>query len=439
MRADHIATLMLGLQRTAGNRAVCRTFAADRRVLARYESPEHVDIGDRYSAQLAGWIVTDEGKAWARKYGLEADVVGLETDWYALGQRKIGHGPQTLSPGEIIALSGDFYETWADLATAPREEVGQILTAIHLEREGRLENANARYEEITKSYRSDSRQHYLELAKRNTPHFTPGNRERWRSMHVEALALAGQQTSGPGVFTAARFGDQGAAHDDEFEKALFIDAAAGHFLTDAFASGHLFNKDQLDAAITSYLREHTPQPANPEMGAYYGLMDVAGVTPQLVLKNIHDRLNREGLDVTNERGMTWRTYGDQFLAKAEDTQRIAALAIYVSRRQVYQARALQHPNPDDVLRFLPDSGSIEKATEIAKSYIPRAVGEIGSLIYRQRGMAPTQFGSILGGVIESNIQTIASPGRERQLVEIQERAQRTGQPQPVPQFTIATW
>jgi hypothetical protein len=197
-------------------------------------------------------------------------------------------------------------------------------------------------------------------------------------MHVEALELAGRRTSGRGVFTAAQFGDQGAAHDDDFEKALFIDAAAGHFLTDAFASGHLFNKDQLEVAITSYLREHAPRPTNPEMGGYYGLMDIAGVTPQLVLKNIHDRLNREGLEVTNDRGMTWRTYGDQFLARAQDTQRIAALAIYVSRRQVYQARAGQNPDPDHVLRFLPNQASIDRATEVARSYIRGASRRSGA-------------------------------------------------------------
>jgi hypothetical protein len=54
-------------------------------------------------------------------------------------------------------------------------------------------------------------------------------------------------------------------------------------------------------------------------------------------------------------------------------------------------------------------------------------------------MAPTQFGPILGGIIQSNIQTIGSPGRERQLLDIQERAQRTGEPQVAPQFTITSW
>ena len=439
MRNEPATSVLLGLQRTAGNRAVARMLKADRPRLARYESPEHVDIGDRYAAELAAWVTTDEGRAWVAKYGLQEDVGGLESDWYALGKRKIGAGPMALSPGEIIALHGDFYEHWTDFATAPVEEVKEILTGIHLEREGKLENANARYEEITKKYRKDSKQHYLELAKRNTPHFTPGNRRQWRKMHTEALELAKRTTKGKGIFTAAQFGDQGAGHDPEFEKALFIDAAAGHFLTDAFASGHLFDKDALEVAITMYLRDHTPKPDNPEMSTYYGIVGAAGAMPQLVLKNVHDRMNREGFEVTNGRGMKWRTFGDQYLAKAQDTQRIAALAIYVSRRQVYQARAGADPDPAKVESFLPDQASIDRATEVAKSYIPWAVSEISGLIYRQRSMAPTQFGPILGKIVESNIQTIGSPGRERQLLDVKERAERTGQPQVAPQFTVASW
>src|SRR5919204_3339550 len=183
---ERSAAAVLRLQRTAGNRAVARGLCAGQRTLARYESPEHVDIGDKYAAQLAKWILTPEGKAWVKRYGLEKEVGGLATDWYALGKRQIGHGPRSLSPGEIIALSGDFYESWVDLATAPKEEVDEILTAIHLEREGVLANANARYEEITKKYRKDPQQHYVELARRNSPHFTPGNRRQWRNMHAEA-------------------------------------------------------------------------------------------------------------------------------------------------------------------------------------------------------------------------------------------------------------
>jgi hypothetical protein len=423
--APPTAAAVLRLQRSAGNRAVTQ-------MIARYESPEHADLGDRYAKELGAFIGTDEGRAWVKQYGLEQDVKGLESDWYAQGKRQIGTASRTLSPGEIIALSGDFYETWEKFAAAPDAEINEILGAIGEERAGKLANANAKYEEITKKHRSDKHDHYLELAKRNTPHFTPGNRKQWRKMHVEALELAKQ---GKTVYGS----DQGEAHDKDFEKALFVDAAAGHFLTDAFASGHLFDKDKLEIEIMSYLRANPAKASNPEMGGYYGVMDAAGVTPQLVLKNVHDRMNREGFEVTNKRGMSWRTFGDQYLSKATETQKIAALAIYVSRQQVFSARAGKNPDPEDVLAFFPDEASIERATKLACSYIPAAAADIGGLIYRQRSMAPTQFGPIVGGIIQSNIETIGSPGRERQLLDIKERAERTGQPQVAPQFTVTSW
>lgn len=430
--ASSAASAVLHLQRSAGNRAVARSLQAGRRTLARYETPEHVDLGDRYAKELGAFIGTDEGKAWVKQYGLEKDVKVIDTDWFAQGKRQIGHGPRTLTPGQIIALSGDFYESWVDLATAPVEEVNEILDTIHKEREGQLANPNAAYEGVTKKHRSNKQDHYLELAKRNTPHFTPGNRKQWRKLHVEALELAKKGKTQYGS-------DPGRAYDADFEHALFIDAAAGHFLTDAFAAGHMFAKDELEIEITNHLQNHKPKPDNPEMGGYYGIMDAAGVTPQLVLKNVHDRMNREGFEVTNQRGMSWKTYGDDHLAEATETQKIAALAIYVSRQQVFAARAGKNPNPDDVLAFFPDEASIKRATALAISYIPAAAADIGGLIYRQRSMAPTQFGPIVGGIIQSNIETIGSPGRERQLLEIKERAERTGQPQVAPQFTIASW
>ena len=346
--ASSAASAVLHLQRSAGNRAVARSLQAGRRTLARYETPEHVDLGDRYAKELGAFIGTDEGKAWVKQYGLEKDVKGIDTDWFAQGKRQIGHGPRTLTPGQIIALSGDFYESWVDLATAPVEEVNEILDTIHKEREGQLANPNAAYEGVTKKHRSNKQDHYLELAKRNTPHFTPGNRKQWRKLHVEALEMAKKGKTQYGS-------DPGRAYDADFEHALFIDAAAGHFLTDAFAAGHMFAKDELEIEITNYLQNHKPKPDNPEMGGYHGIMDAAGVTPQLVLKNVHDRMNREGFEVTNQRGMSWKTYGDDHLAEATETQKIAALAIYVSRQQVFAARA-QGPEPRRRARVLSRPG-----------------------------------------------------------------------------------
>ena len=70
--------------------------------------------------------------------------------------------------------------------------------------------------------------------------------------------------------------------------------------------------------------------------------------PQLVLKNLHDRMNREGFEVRNARGMRWRTFGDDHLALAKETQRVAALAVFQSRQQIYAARGGTSPDADEI-------------------------------------------------------------------------------------------
>jgi hypothetical protein len=61
-------------------------------------------------------------------------------------------------------------------------------------------------------------------------------------------------------------------------------------------------------------------------------------------------------------------------------------------------------------------------------------------MYRARGLAGAQFPGPLGPIITSNLATIASPGRERQLLEL-ERASRSGNTGPLlaPQLTLLTW
>ena len=413
---------VLALQSWAGNSAVAAVLGrrAQQPVLARYEAPEHIKIGDQYLGDLADYLGTTEGAAWVKKYGLTKDVSGLAQDEMLRGKRRIRAGGKELTPGEVIALGGDLYASPEALETAKPKELEELLEIMAAEGSGKLHGneANQKYQEVTLKYRSRD-ESYLELAKKNDPHFTPGNRAEWRRLHEQALQLA--------------------QDPKQFDRALLWDAFASHFLTDAFAAGHVFDKAKLQTAIELHLSQRPARPANPELGAYYGLVQLKGATGLLVLKNIHDRLNAEGVDVKNAKGMAWRTYGDAHLKLGKETQRIAALAVYLSRRQVYEARSGAKPKPDDVLAFLPDDESVRKATELAVSYIPAAVDDIGGLMYRQRAMAKTELPPILGAIAESNMATIASPARERQILEAQETARKTGLPTPAPQFTIAEW
>jgi hypothetical protein len=403
-------------------------------LLHRYESAEHQDLGDRHLDGLLAFLETDAGRAWAERIGESRDtlVAQIRADPMRSGGTiglTPGFDPRTgapeqarLTPGQIISLMGDFYGSVEQLANSPPAEVRQILAVIDRQRAGTIDNdaANAQYENITGG-------RYLRLAARNAPHFAPLNRTEWRRLHVEALAEA-----------RAAGATQGPTADTAFERALLRDAAAGHFLTDAYAAGHLLDQGQILAAITLHLRQNPLRTANPQMQSYAAVIGLSGRLPHLVLLNIHDRMNLDGFEVANARGMRWRTRGDDHLRQATETERVAALAVFLSRQQVYAARRGETPDPAEVEALMPNDDSIARDTDHARSLIPEAVREVEPLIYRGRGLAPTQFGLIPGTIIQSNLSAIGDPARERHMADLIERAEqmRFG-PVIAPSFVLA--
>jgi hypothetical protein len=399
-----------------------------------YESPEHEDLGDKSLDQLLGFLQTEEGKKWARDHAIEpkklveqikADPLKKAGGKITAGTRAGARGKEDvkLTPGQITALSGDFYKGPDDIAGAAsqpiekesgKNELDKLLQAIEQERKGELPDANKAYEQITKG-------RYLDLAKSNDVHFAPLNRVEWSRLHVQAI------------------GEAAAAGKDNraLQHALLVDASGGHFLTDAYASGHLFDKGRLVAAIRLHLQAHPLRTENSEAQLYAGIVTLSGNADQLVLKGIHDRMNNEGFDVTNAAGMKWRTFGDAQLAKAPDTSRVAALALFKSRQQIYAAQAGEKPDPREVEALMPDDATIERATSQAIAYIPAAAADVQGVMYRGRSLASTQFPKPLGAVIESNLETIAGPGRSNQLRDLERTRDETKSgPLLAPQFTL---
>ncbi|MBN4059218.1 hypothetical protein JYT22_01040 [Endomicrobium sp. AH-315-J14] len=135
----------------------------------------------------------------------------------------------------------------------------------------------------------------------NHDHFQHRAQSRWRSMHQTALKLA-----------RAR----------RLNRALMTNAFADHFLTDAFASGHLiFGTERPD--IASLRRGHRKY------------------SPLLwkKLKKWHDEANRKGRIVHNLKGETWTAYGDGFLDKNVRHRRIIKAAVRHSVDDIYLAYA----------------------------------------------------------------------------------------------------
>jgi len=391
--------------------------------IQRYEGPEHQDLGDKYADELFDFIQTEEGKKWAAERKIDAvKLVRQMADDPVRRNKKIKvRTDLELTLGQIISLMGDFYATWQAMKAAPKSEIDKILAVMDKERLGTAKNPNAEYETITKG-------RYTQLARENAPHFAPKNKEAWKELHVQAIQMA--KLSKQENLT----GD-----DDAYQEALGMDAAGGHFLTDAFASGHLMDSTKVQAAIQNYLLANPIRTENPEMQTVVAGLQAAGLAISLTLKNIHDRMNAEGFEVTNAQGMKWRTYGDNHLKNAVETQRVAA-----SRQQINQARNGESPDPNEVLALLPDATTVDRATEQAIAYIPQAVREISPLIHRNIGMLDAVElpwyvgGPVLPFVGKSVLGTISDPGRTK-VLEDYERRKQNDPTTPYPTAPILRW
>ncbi len=145
------------------------------------------------------------------------------------------------SYGQIMAM-GDLYDDVRDLRNAPAAELNALKALIvedtdHYDGRGGASVSNQRWNDTTGK-------RYLELADVNYAHFSPpavlgmtdatsqpDNKRAWEKYHEQAIAemraiVAANPNSSPapyGPLTTNAFGD--------------------HFLTDAFAAGHLVNKE----------------------------------------------------------------------------------------------------------------------------------------------------------------------------------------------------
>ena len=314
--------------------------------IQRFEGHEHQYFGDQGLQDLHAYLIEGEGRAWASEFGYDVDqlIASIEQDRFFKGDR-IDLDNTSITPGEAISLSGDLYSSWQNLQSAPAAQLrgttnpddsprsDGILDIMDREANHTISSAGA-----TISYTNLTSGNYLDLAQKNTTHFSPANRKEWQRLHTIA-----KQTVRDHPGNAAKMNE-----------ALLIDAAAGHFLTDAFAAGHLINREDTLAQIHLYLLAHPLQTTNPEMQTFVAVAASQGAIDQLVLKAIHDHFNSYGVDVNNKKGMHWRTYGDNSLHNAPQTQHIGSLAVFLSRLQVINAAADGQQNGDDeILDLLP--------------------------------------------------------------------------------------
>ena len=280
----------------------------------------------------------------------------------------------TFSYGQIMAL-GDLYDDVRDLRNAPAAELNALKALIvqdtgHYAGRGGGSVSNQRWNDATSK-------RYLELADVNYAHFSPptvlgmtdatsqpDNKRAWERYHEQAIAemraiVAANPNSSPapyGPLTTNAFGD--------------------HFLTDAFAAGHLVNKEvvmdrvragfysggnTLSSAGSAFLGRLAAacwarkpvrdvfSPLEQYEGSLGGLKHfnfntenmfrklLVGIAEQapskvlnLPLKALHDHLNEVGVEVSNDAGdKPWRLKGDGHLA-GSDTLPIMKRAVQQS-------------------------------------------------------------------------------------------------------------
>ena len=342
---------------------------------------------------------------------------GLYTD-----QLPVGKAPGVLfSYGEIIAM-GDLYDTVDDMMKGDAAELAALKRLIQRslafykgrKRDPALDVGDDEWQKVT-------HKRYLDLAEKNYEHFSPAflftdarlhatdllgrdHRSAWHKHHASAIAEA-----------------QRLALDDDRRKRnslpvlpLVINAFGDHFLTDAFASGHLVNKGEIIAYFKSkfYSGDSLSKAGEKffekladlawrrgdvaakftrlQSAAWHGwningpwefgrvLKGAAEQEPERIanfaLKVLHDKLNHDGIDVENDAGNAWRLTGDGYLtdatlaimkaAVAQSAANITDPSILASNLDVarYQAKVWKY-----VPRFT--AASTARVRALAASYI----------------------------------------------------------------------
>lgn len=273
--------------------------------VANHRRSLHRKRGPRFNAGEHAWLAS-RGAERACDDLKEKRGINIPKELFASIPRNDGR--ESLQYGELVALSGDFYETpdalfdeksslipWLyesnDLSDL-RKIFAEELRWIEERRQG---GASAAYpdENIALAWNAKS---YVELALRNTDHFGWHNIVAYCKYHAEALRLA----------DSAR----GLEKSPAFRRALYTNAFADHFLTDGFAAGHIrVPRAEIRAwAAANRLSEKVAGSLSKLLHDQDGHIDVHSLHGEK-----HENrpvASNDGLRVQDATGTSWYTYCD---------------------------------------------------------------------------------------------------------------------------------
>ncbi len=256
----------------------------NRALVQRWGSREHMALGNeagpaRAEGGARRFVLTAHRDLGEDEAARRQKLPELK-QWGPLSEEQKRAAAEGLTYGEIAALSGDFYKDFAHLNAAPLKEIVDILGLMHSGRD-----TTAAAERATGG-------RYLALAAENISHFSnvaPGKGavDEWRRVHAEALA-------------AAKRGDG--------DTAYAMNAAADHFLMDAFCGGHILTARDTEGTLSA------------------------------VSHNIDNRI---GVRARNRAGDAWIAFGDGDLERPDNAPNRAMVskAVRASRQDIDDALA----------------------------------------------------------------------------------------------------
>lgn len=316
---------------------------------------------------------------WLGLHGLFAACTEAGVDKTPYMYIKRRDGAASFNYGELVALSGDLYETPEDLfdekpgplpwlyESNDLSDVKKVFARELYWIEDGKRNEQVGYPDETIALVWNAK-NFLELAKRNTPHFGWHNILTYCRYHEAALRYA----------LAADPRDDS---DPQWRRALFFNAFADHFLTDAFAAGHIrvpreqicrWGEAQVYSSSLSGMLSKLLHDQDGHVNSIHGQGEGRlGAT--------------EGLRVLNSRGVEWYTRcdGQLFIIAPDPANPLVAepaSAVKESVLEIFRAR-MEKKLPDGLFRAIAHvpfpHPALAPLTEKFPAHVPDArIGEL---------------------------------------------------------------
>lgn len=286
-------------------------------ILQRFESYEHVDLGDKAKGAEGQLILLSCHELdFGNRKGPKAKWSEYwQKRWAGYDKTQVRAAQDGLTYGEVVALVGDFYPSFAALDKA---SLGEVVALIPLIR-NRTPATTADFQKATGG-------RYADLATRNVVHFsgTPTKSEKtaWKKEYGVEIS------SNMDVWREQHRLAIGHARAGRANLAWGVNAGADHFLSDAFSAGHI----------------RVPRAA------------MMGTMKSIESKVLHDLDNLFGLEVVNGAGHKWITYGDNHLNDdPRNTEGLAMVmkAVEASKKDIADALAggKAYPEPNTIKGF----------------------------------------------------------------------------------------